>query len=43
MLQVGDFVCDVEEANAADIGLDLSAVDTTMVVPSSVLSQDFLS
>jgi len=34
MLQVGeadDFVWDVEEANAADIGLDLSAVDTTMV------------
>ena len=33
MLQVGeadDFVWDVDEASAADIGLDLSAVDTTM-------------
>ena len=31
MLQVGeadDFVWDVDEASAADIGLDLSAVDT---------------
>ena len=31
MLQVGEAVLDVEEASAADVGLDLlSAVDTTM-------------
>jgi hypothetical protein len=29
-VEADDFVWDVEEASAADIGLDLSAVDTTM-------------